>query len=119
VHPSVHPTPIAAGWSVREFNGLSLQIGPRKSNTLSRAPQLEFHIGRFSRRYFYGEPQHSDGEDWPHINLVGTVLSLHGIDDFVPGNGSAKLGDVLHRLDEPSLTTLVREWAAGRSIPGV
>lgn len=57
-----------------------------------------------------GRHRHKNGEvSKKHGNtLIRTLRETYG-PDFARGESdSAKLGDVLHRLDEPSLTTLVR-----------
>ena len=45
--------------------------------------------------------------------LVGTLRRVHG-PDFASGfKETEKLSDVLHALDEPSLSKLVRDYQAG------
>lgn len=45
--------------------------------------------------------------------LVGTLRRTHGSDFAAGFNETDKLSDVLHALDEPSLSKLVRDHQAG------
>jgi len=46
--------------------------------------------------------------------LIGTLRKTYGMDFGKGCAGSDKLSDVLHKLDEPSLSKLVRDHEAGK-----